>query len=233
MSQLNVGTINASTTLTTVNADVSGSLVVGSAKHPDNTGTANITMHSDGSTSFGGTISVAGSFSPFNLGNNVILNAASANEFTITANGNTVFEVDANGYTSMPYQPYFLANRSGHGDEAGNRFMTYPNIVQRRPNSNGWFDGTYATAPTAGVYAFFMQRLTPNNGNVVDNRWRVNGGGGDTYGGGYSGNWSGHKQCQSHLCVFLNEGDTVATYNINGGTTCCSVHNIFIGFKVS
>ena len=25
----------------------------------------------------------------------------------------------------------------------------------------------------------------------------------------------------------------IGTYNINGGTTCCSVHNIFIGFKVS
>ena len=232
MSDLNVGTVNASVALSAVDADITGVLKVGSAKHPDS-GTANITMHSDGSTTFGGSIDVAGSFSPFNLGNNVVLNAANANEFTITANNNTVFKLDASGYMTLPYQPYFHANRTGHGDEGGNQFMTYPNIVQRRPDSTGWFDGTYATAPVDGVYAFFMQRLTPNNGNVVDNRWRVNGGGGAAYGGGYSGNWSGHKQCQSHLCLFLNAGDTVATYNINGGTTCCSVHNIFIGFKVS
>lgn len=233
MSELNVGTVNASTVLSTVNADVSGTLVVASAKHPDNTGTANITMHSDGSTTFGGSIDVAGSFSPFNLGNNVVLNAANANEFTITANGNTVFEITPDGYVTMPYQPYFIANRTGQGDQGGNQFFSYPNIVQRRPNSNGWFDGTYATAPVDGVYAFWMQRLTNNNGDVNDNRWRVNGGGGDTYGGGYSGNWSGHKQVQSHMCLFLNAGDTVATYNINGGSSCCSVHNIFMGFKVS
>jgi len=127
--------------------------------------------------------------------------------------------------------PYFVVTRFGAGDEGGGGFMKFPTILS---NIGGMYNpGTgFATAPAAGLYAFWCKTLTPSNSEIVDLRWGINGSISDNYGAGYSGNTSGHKTMEAFVIFALSANDTVGVYNINSGTRCCDTHNTFMGYLI-
>lgn len=145
-------------------------------------------------------------------------------------NGTTCATIDSAGRFFTPNNPYFVATRNGQGDEGGGGFMSFGAVLANR---GSWYNtnGT-ATAPVAGLYAFFCKTLTPSDGQIVDLRWYVNGATTDDYGSGYSGNWGGHKTMVAHVLLNLNANDTVRVYNINSGTRCCGVHNTYMGWLI-
>ena len=126
--------------------------------------------------------------------------------------------------------PYFVATRFGAGDQGGGGFMTFPTILA---NMGGMYGGgPFATAPAAGLYAFWCKTLTPSNSEIVDLRWGINGSISDNYGAGYSGNTTGHKTMEAFVIFALSANDTVGVYNINSGTRCCDTHNTFMGYLI-
>lgn len=127
--------------------------------------------------------------------------------------------------------PYFVATRSGLSDEGGGGWMTFPNLLANRGGMMNGGTG-FATAPAAGLYAFWCKTLTPSDGQIVDLRWGINGSINDNYGAGYSGNIGGHKTMEAFVIFALSKNDTVGVYNINSGTRCCSVHNTFMGYLI-
>lgn len=145
-------------------------------------------------------------------------------------NGTTAATIDSAGRFFTPNTPYFLATRNGQGDEGGTGYMSFGTVLANR---GSWYNtnGT-ATAPVAGLYAFWCKTLTPSNGEIVDLRWYINGASTDNYGAGYSGNWSAHKPMIAHLIINLNANDTVRVYNINSGTRCCGTHNTYMGYLI-
>lgn len=152
------------------------------------------------------------------------------NRINQTIQPTTSLTLGSDGRLFRPNLPYFIATRSGLGDEGGGGFMTFPVILQHRGN---WYRSSgVATAPVAGLYAFWCKTLTPSNGEIVDLRWAINDSLSDNYGAGYSGNWSGHKYMHAFTIFALNKNDTVRVYNINSGTRCCSVHNTYMGYLV-
>ncbi len=146
-------------------------------------------------------------------------------------NGTTAATIDSSGRFFTPNTPYFLATRSGQADEVGTGFMTFGTVLANR---GSWYNGTTgtATAPVAGLYAFYCKTLTPADTSIVDLRWYINGATSDNYGAGYSGNWSGHKTMSGFVLFNLAANDAVRVGNINTGTRCCSVHNTFMGYLV-
>jgi len=136
----------------------------------------------------------------------------------------------SDGRLYRPNLPYFIATRNGQGDEGGGGYMSFGNILANRGN---WYNanGT-ATAPEKGLYAFWCKTLTPSNGEIVDLRWYINGASTDSYGAGYSGNFSGHKTMEAFAIFALNKNDTVRVYNINSGTRCCGTHNTYMGYLI-
>ena len=127
--------------------------------------------------------------------------------------------------------PYFVATRFGAGDQGGGGYMTFPTILASRGNMYNINTG-FATAPSAGLYAFWCKTLTPSDSQIVDLRWYVNGATTDNYGAGYSGTVGGHKTMEAFVIFELNRNDTVGVYNINSGTRCCDTHNTFMGYLI-
>ena len=146
-------------------------------------------------------------------------------------NGTTAATIDSSGRFFTPNTPYFLATRTGQGDETGGGFMTFGTILANR---GSWYNGSTgtATAPVAGLYGFWCKTLTPSDSQIVDLRWYINGATSDNYGAGYSGNVGGHKTMEAFAIFELNRNDTVGVYNINSGTRCCDIHNTFMGYLI-
>jgi hypothetical protein len=139
--------------------------------------------------------------------------------------------VDANtGAVRFPQQPFFHATQTGQSDYSGSPFR-WNTIRQIRGGS--WFNGVRATAPVQGTYSFWLRTLTPSDGSVHDIRYNINGTQSDAWGGGYSGNWGGHKSLVAFIMITLNQGDWIEFVDINGGTKCCSVHHVIIGCLMS
>jgi hypothetical protein len=135
--------------------------------------------------------------------------------------------VDGNtGVARFPKQPFFHATQVGQPDYGGSPFRW--NTIREIRGGN-WFNGTRATAPVQGTYSFWMRTLTPSDTNIHDIRYAINGVQTEAYGGGYSGNWSGHKSLVSFVMLSMNQGDYIEFIDINGGTKCCAVHNVIIG----
>lgn len=155
---------------------------------------------------------------------------ATSFDFRINPVAGDALRLDSSGRAFRPNLPYFVATRSGQGDEGGGGWMTFPTILANR---GGWYSGSgIATAPATGLYAFWCKTLTPSDGQIVDLRWGINDSINDNYGAGYSGNIGGHKTMEAFAVFALNKNDTVRVNNINSGTRCCSVHNTFMGYLV-
>jgi hypothetical protein len=143
------------------------------------------------------------------------------------ANSGYWLNVDGDtGVARFPKQPFFHATQLDQSDYTGSPFRWY-SIREIRGGS--WFNGTRATAPVQGTYGFWVKTLTSNDGVVHDLRYVINGVLSNTYGAGYSGNWSGHKTMSSFIMISLNQGDYIEFIDINGGYKCCGVHHSIIG----
>ncbi len=142
-------------------------------------------------------------------------------------------KIDGSGRVTKPYQPYFKMRPSWSEGTTYNdgTVIAFGTSVT---NNGGHFNtSTYKfTAPIAGLYWFDVCFLTQSSTAIADIRLWINGANPDIY-GGYSGNWTGHKQAKITHIIYLSAGDTVDVRPGGSGSTTLNasgMHNWFQGY---
>jgi len=126
----------------------------------------------------------------------------------------TAMAIDTAGRVTKPYQPAFMAQRTGGSSNPG-QYAVYPFNTTYYNIGSHYNTSTYRfTAPVAGLYMFGMQLLTDNSGNRVIVYLRINGSNGYNTTQAYEGSadTEEYNNVQINALFKLNANDYVDTY---------------------
>lgn len=145
----------------------------------------------------------------------------------ISTSANTNLSLLTNGLVLKPNHRYgFLAYRSTGNTLTVNDGNNFVWDSVKFDNGNMYNNSTgEITIPETGMYILSFRILSPNSTAGVDIRIYLNGviaAGG----GGYAGNWSGHKPLVYNRIDTYNTNDSIIIKSWNSSQWCCDVHNM-------